>query len=105
MGIRAVAVYSEADADLPYVAQADQAVRIGPAQPARSYLDGAVPRGAVLRLARDPARAVRGAPLLARLCLHGAHRAQALDRARAAVAAFRVTGPKTNLAFHAELLA
>src|SRR5580692_7126143 len=39
MGIRAVAVYSDADADLPYVHEADQAVRIGPAQPARSYLD------------------------------------------------------------------
>ncbi|HET9969616.1 MAG TPA: biotin carboxylase N-terminal domain-containing protein [Streptosporangiaceae bacterium] len=41
MGIRAVAVYSDADADLPYVAEADEAVRIGPAQPARSYLDAA----------------------------------------------------------------
>jgi len=41
MGIRAVAVYSDADADLPYVREADQAVRIGPAQPARSYLDAA----------------------------------------------------------------
>ena len=39
MGIRAVAVYSDADADLPYVREADQATRIGPAQPARSYLD------------------------------------------------------------------
>jgi acetyl-CoA carboxylase, biotin carboxylase subunit len=41
MGIRAVAVYSDADADLPYVREADEAVRIGPAQPARSYLDAA----------------------------------------------------------------
>jgi acetyl-CoA carboxylase, biotin carboxylase subunit len=39
MGIRAVAVYSEADADLPYVAEADQAVLIGPPAPATSYLD------------------------------------------------------------------
>ena len=38
-GIKAVAVYSDADADLPYVHEADQAVRIGPAEPARSYLD------------------------------------------------------------------
>jgi acetyl-CoA carboxylase biotin carboxylase subunit len=44
-------------------------------------------------------------PLLAKLCVHGADRAQALARARAAVAAFAVEGPKTNLAFHAELLA
>jgi len=44
-------------------------------------------------------------PLLAKLCVHGADREQALDRARAAVAAFAIMGPKTNLAFHAELLA
>src|SRR5581483_10891822 len=43
-------------------------------------------------------------PLLAKLCAHGASRAEALARARAAVAAFEVTGPKTNLPFHAELL-
>jgi len=43
-------------------------------------------------------------PLLAKLCVHGADRAQALDRAREAVAAFRIAGPKTNLAFHADLL-
>jgi acetyl-CoA carboxylase, biotin carboxylase subunit len=42
MGIRAIAVYSEADAELPYVSEADEAVHIGPAQPARSYLDAAV---------------------------------------------------------------
>src|SRR5260370_31125761 len=41
MGIRAVAVYSDADADLPYVHEADQAVHIGPAPPAKSYLDSA----------------------------------------------------------------
>ena len=41
MGIRAVAVYSDADADLPYVREADVAVRIGPPQPARSYRDAA----------------------------------------------------------------
>jgi acetyl-CoA carboxylase, biotin carboxylase subunit len=44
-------------------------------------------------------------PLLAKLCVHGADRAQALDRARAAVAGFVITGLKTNLPFHAELLA
>jgi acetyl-CoA carboxylase biotin carboxylase subunit len=41
MGIRAVAVYSDADADLPYVREADEAVHIGPAPPAQSYLDAA----------------------------------------------------------------
>ncbi len=44
-------------------------------------------------------------PLLAKLCVHGASRDEALGRARDAVAAFRITGPKTNLPFHAELLA
>jgi acetyl-CoA carboxylase, biotin carboxylase subunit len=43
-------------------------------------------------------------PLLAKLCLYGADRDQALDRAVAAVAAFEITGLKTNLPFHAELL-
>ncbi len=43
-------------------------------------------------------------PLLAKLCAHGVSRDEALARAREAVAAFRITGPKTNLPFHAELL-
>src|SRR5271170_4700075 len=46
MGIRAVAVYSDADADLPFVREADDAVNIGPAQPAQSYLDAAAVIGA-----------------------------------------------------------
>jgi acetyl-CoA carboxylase biotin carboxylase subunit len=37
LGIRTIAVYSEADADLPFVAEADEAVLIGPANPAQSY--------------------------------------------------------------------
>jgi acetyl-CoA carboxylase biotin carboxylase subunit len=44
-------------------------------------------------------------PLLAKLCVHGGTRDEALGRAREAVAAFRLAGPKTNLPFHAELLA
>ncbi|MDL4771979.1 MULTISPECIES: acetyl-CoA carboxylase biotin carboxylase subunit [Thermomonosporaceae] len=48
MGLKAIAVYSEADADLPFVAEADEAILIGPAQPARSYLNVA----AVLEAAR-----------------------------------------------------
>jgi acetyl-CoA carboxylase, biotin carboxylase subunit len=43
-------------------------------------------------------------PMLAKLCVHGATRAQALRRAREAIASFRITGPKTNLPFHAELV-
>lgn len=42
--------------------------------------------------------------LLAKLVVHGADRAQALARARAAVDGFIVTGPRCNLPFHAELL-
>ena len=43
--------------------------------------------------------------LLAKLVVHGADRAQALERARVAVAQFEVAGPKCNLPFFAELLA
>jgi acetyl-CoA carboxylase, biotin carboxylase subunit len=43
-------------------------------------------------------------PLLAKLCVHGGSREEALERARAAVAAFRIDGVKTNLQFHADLL-
>ena len=38
LGVRTVAVYSEADAALPYVRAADEAVLIGPPPPPRSYL-------------------------------------------------------------------
>ena len=48
LGLKAIAVYSEADADLPYVAEADEALLIGPARPAASYLD--IPR--ILEAAR-----------------------------------------------------
>ncbi len=38
LGIRSVAVYSDADADAPHVTMADVAVRLGPAPPVESYL-------------------------------------------------------------------
>ncbi|XVQ12892.1 acetyl-CoA carboxylase biotin carboxylase subunit [Spirillospora sp. CA-255316] len=48
LGLKAIAVYSEADAELPFVAEADEALLIGPARPAASYLD--IPR--ILEAAR-----------------------------------------------------
>src|SRR6201991_2296001 len=42
MGIATVAVYSDADAGAAHVAQADKAVRIGPAPARESYLKGDV---------------------------------------------------------------
>ena len=44
-------------------------------------------------------------PLLAKLCVWAPTRAEAIERAREAVAAFEIAGPKHNLPFHAELLA
>ncbi|PZU58562.1 MAG: urea carboxylase [Sphingobium sp.] len=49
MGLRSVAVYSEADAASLHVSQADVAVCIGPAPATESYLDTA----AILKAARD----------------------------------------------------
>ncbi|MBF5044420.1 acetyl-CoA carboxylase biotin carboxylase subunit [Aggregicoccus sp. 17bor-14] len=49
MGLKTVAVYSDADADLPFVKEADEAVRIGPAPAKDSYLNVA----AILDAARQ----------------------------------------------------
>jgi len=59
-------------------------------------VDGGYAAGTTVTLFYDP--------LLAKLCVHGATRAEALSLARSAVADFRVAGLKTNLPFHAELL-
>src|SRR3954447_8002554 len=37
LGIRSIAVYSEADAGMPFVTEADEAICIGPAAVAQSY--------------------------------------------------------------------
>lgn len=49
LGIRSIAVYSDADAEAPHVREADQAVRIGGPTAAESYLDV----GAVIAAARS----------------------------------------------------
>ncbi|MGH3328919.1 MAG: acetyl-CoA carboxylase biotin carboxylase subunit [Streptomycetales bacterium] len=49
LGLKAVAIYSEADSAMPYVREADEALPIGPAPPAQSYLDAT----AVLEAARQ----------------------------------------------------
>lgn len=49
LGMESVAVYSEADRDLPHLREADLAVPIGPAPAAQSYLN----RATLLRVARE----------------------------------------------------
>ncbi len=49
LGIRTVAVFSDADAAMPFAREADQAIRIGPAPARESYLDAA----RILAAARD----------------------------------------------------
>ena len=49
LGVRAIAVYSEADADAPFVREADDAVLIGPAPAGESYLVAAK----ILQAAKD----------------------------------------------------
>ena len=49
LGIRTVAVYSDADANAQHVRQADEAVHIGGSPPAESYLKG----DAILQAALD----------------------------------------------------
>ncbi|HEX3899203.1 MAG TPA: biotin carboxylase N-terminal domain-containing protein [Mycobacteriales bacterium] len=39
MGMRTIAIHSDADAGMPFVREADEAVLLGPAPPAESYLD------------------------------------------------------------------
>jgi acetyl-CoA carboxylase biotin carboxylase subunit len=53
LGIASVAVYSDADRDLPYLREADVAVPIGPAQAALSYLDQDKLIDAALRAGAD----------------------------------------------------
>ncbi|MEO5839330.1 MAG: biotin carboxylase N-terminal domain-containing protein [Acidimicrobiales bacterium] len=53
MGIDTVAVYSDADADAPFVHEADDAVPIGGAAPGESYLRGDAVVAAALRVGAD----------------------------------------------------
>ncbi len=53
LGIRSVAVYSDADAHAPHVREADEAVRLGPAPASESYLRGDLIVDAAKRLGAD----------------------------------------------------
>ncbi len=53
LGMRSVAVYSDADAHAPHVREADEAVRLGPAPAAESYLRGDLIVDAAKRLGAD----------------------------------------------------
>jgi acetyl/propionyl-CoA carboxylase alpha subunit len=59
LGIRTVAVYSEADRDAPHVHDADEAVAIGPLPAKDSYLNIDAILGAIRRRARRRASGVR----------------------------------------------
>src|ERR1700693_5487526 len=64
MGIRAIAVYSDADAALPYVREADPAVRIGPAPPARRPTAGAAAQAVPTAPAPPPRSYLAAAAIL-----------------------------------------
>ncbi|MGE8690763.1 MAG: acetyl-CoA carboxylase biotin carboxylase subunit [Achromobacter sp.] len=53
LGLQSVVVYSEADADLPYVRQADESVCVGPAPARESYLNQDALLGAMARCGAD----------------------------------------------------
>ncbi len=53
MGLRGIAVYSEADTDAPHTKMADQAVCIGPSPVGQSYLKGDVIIAAALKMGAD----------------------------------------------------
>jgi acetyl-CoA carboxylase biotin carboxylase subunit len=53
LGVRTVAVYSEADARAPHVREADEAVLLGPAPSSESYLKGDAVIAAALRTAAE----------------------------------------------------
>ena len=53
LGVRSVAVYSDADADAPYLAEADTAIPIGPAPARASYLNPEILLDAIRRTGAD----------------------------------------------------
>jgi acetyl-CoA carboxylase biotin carboxylase subunit len=53
LGLRAIAVHSEVDADLPYVREADEAILLGPAPAAASYRNAAALLEAAKRTGAD----------------------------------------------------
>ena len=67
MGIRVVAVYSDADADARHVAMADEAFNIGPAASSESYLKA----DKIIEIAKDSEIELRGEPKKQRVKLNG----------------------------------
>ena len=101
LGIRSIAVYSDADAGAPHVRLADEAVRIGPAPATESYLDPAriVARRARHRRAGDPP-GVR-VPLRERRVRPRVREAASSSSARA-IEALEVMGDKIRAKLHVE---
>jgi acetyl/propionyl-CoA carboxylase alpha subunit len=74
LGIRSIAVYSDADADAHHTHEADEAIRIGPADAAASYLDANAIITAAKAISADAIHPGYGflseQPVLAELCAH-----------------------------------
>ena len=74
LGIRSIAVYSDADADARHTHEADEAIRIGPADAAASYLDADAIIAAAKAIGADAIHPGYGflseRPVLAELCAH-----------------------------------
>ena len=71
LGIATVAVYSDPDADAPYVTLADEAVRLPGAAPADTYLSGDLVIGPVVVMGRSHPEDAEAAAAGDRAAVHG----------------------------------
>ena len=99
LGIRSIAVYSDADADARHVREADDAIRIGPADAAASYLDADAIVAAAKATGADAIHPGYGflseRPVLADLCTHAGiawigPRVEAIEEMGSKIAAKRI---------------